>query len=349
MEVQKGYHCVRCLKGRMRHISESFPARRALIQRTLIKRESVFLGETSRTSPILQETSTMISNKTIDGPQSVKPSNVRKYLFHKKLFNIKDNPDLTLFESLMSVSRDFTVICSCNLMGDHIDPCRYYLSCLHHIPGNLKMIFHYLKEVSQMNGKKLSYGHLKELFDEKLDVAMLEFVVLGIDCRDDPRNSRLKIYFGIKNRNPRIEQFLSKVCYGKIQEIMGSPAFMLCIDMYFDGRNERKVYHTFSGSDLKSDVVRQRLRRNFSDKVMKLVDRSCGLTVSYQENFRAAALNFQMDDFNGLFKEIGHDGARKWHDAILQKSAGVFFVKDITLLEDEIDNNDINDINLYYY
>ena len=189
--------------------------------------------------------------------QNRQNNEIKKFLQHKKLFNIKDSVYLNLFEDLIINSKDNHVERSCKIENGNIHPIRFDVRYNNkdHIK-NINLIFKFSKKISQFKDVTINYSLIKKIFYKNFKLDKTQRVGCGIDYRGKIEDSRIKIAFIIQDYSEKINQVLSIHGYNKdLLDLIFKNELLFSFDFYFDGRTKTKIYLEFNEDDLNNISV----------------------------------------------------------------------------------------------
>ena len=279
-------------------------------------------------------------------PKYDKIKQIQKYHKHKSLFNIKNNKYLDLFENLLNKSKDFRLECSIKLDGEIIFPCRFniFYKGKNHIK-NINLAFNFLNELSKL-GVKINYDLLKQIFNKNVDLDLIKKVIVGIDLRENDSESRAKFwlmidrkYVDLFNKVLNLHEYNQKVI-----ELINKNKLLFGFDFRFDGTTRIKIYPNFDKSELKNEVLINKLQNIFSPVIYKLITKCQELHISFEGKDYDRILHFNPYDLNIFLDSIQNRVLNKWENKI-HKLADIHI---ISLNEKEINDNKIKKINFYY-
>jgi len=300
---------------------------------------------------------------------------IEKYMFHKRTFNIKDTIYLKEFETLLNASQDYRLECSCKIEGKKIYPVRFNIWYNKGNINNINLIFNFFKKVSKCPGITINYNLIKKVFNKNFNLEKTEQVVIGIDYRREINESRLKMWFIIRNYPEKMKEVLSIHGYDKkILDLIINDELLFGFDFYFDGRTNIKIYPHFNGKCLK-DVLTLKKQENFikykivkfslvnkvknsvfklykqlksifSNKIFDLIGECDELYVSFRGKGYKKVLHFHPRRRELFVKQLNNKRLGEISSVIKNKNFGNKGV--VSLYEDEINNNLIKKVNIYY-
>ena len=274
---------------------------------------------------------------------------INKYYLHKKMFDIEDSVYLNVFEDLLKSDKDYELTCTCKIRKDKVYPCRYFIDYLDKSDiYHTKLIFNFLKKIAHLQSTDLNYSYLRKIFDKNLDFHAVNKIGAGIDIRKSKKDSRVKIYIAIKDSKDKLQQASEIFGNLNVRDIMKSSEFIIGVDLFFDGRTKIKLYQTFYKKDLRSGLLENSLRMNYSKEIIKMIRKSEAWTVCLTEGTKEKALNFHITAIEFFISKIRNKMFEDIRNKIITKSKGISDIQLITLSENEINNDDIKNVKIYY-
>jgi LynF/TruF/PatF family peptide O-prenyltransferase len=279
-------------------------------------------------------------------PVHLKEKQLLKFETHIKDFNIAESTSLNAFKNLIENSEQYFLECSCKIINGVISGSRFALLFKDHEHAyNIKKSFDFLNSLKD-NGAKLNYELLDKVSFEDLDLSKVKALGLGIDLRDDEAASRAKFWVAIENSNYRFFNSALDV-FGytdNMANLFNKNELLIGFDFYFNGKTKMKVYPHFYEYELKNAVISKRLEATFSPLIMEMINQCYMLYVSFEgaENYRL--LHFNPHNLKKLCELINNDDLNKLIERISYKYSNCI----VTLIENEILENNIKTINVYY-
>jgi len=280
--------------------------------------------------------------------KSHKNKQINKFLNHKKLFNIKENNFLKLFEDLLKNTEDFDLDCSCKIEKEQIFPCRFNINMGYggkEKIKNINIVFNFLKNLNAI-GAKMNYDLIKKIFDNKIDLDNIKEVLLGIDLREDKKNSRAKFWLVINKEDYKLLNLILEL-HGhnqKVIELINKNDLLFGFDFYFDGRTKIKIYPQFTEYELKDKLILNKMEKIFFTPIVSLISECHTLHISFQGKEFNRILHFHP---NNLFVFLSKIKNKKLNNLVNSIDYPIRKCV-ISLKEEEINKNKIESFNFYY-
>jgi|GEM_PF-3521262 len=273
----------------------------------------------------------------------------KKYILHKKAFNLRDSRALQIFEDLLRSSGNYVLERSCKIERNKIYPARFYV--WYHNQDHLRsldLISRFFKGVAECPGTNIDFTLLKEILDRDVDLNKVMQIITGVDLRSKTKDSRIKFWMRIVNYPEKLYQVISMHGHAKtVMDLLTKDDLLFGIDFYFDGRTNIKLYLGFKPDDLKKPSVRDKLSSTFSGKVFDLVKKSRMLFVTLkQEKKLEKILHFSPHDMGLFLDHIGNPVLKKTNQRL--KIDGLDAPELVSLYEREINSGKIDTANIYY-
>ena len=280
------------------------------------------------------------SNRTSSSRNSTK----RKYIFHKKLFNIKESKTLTLFEKLMEGQ---FVECSYKLSSGKIYPVRFNLF----FPQKenktaFEKTINFFKELSKEQTINLNYSILTSLFKKSFDLNKVQRILLGVDFREKLKESRVKIYFIISNYPSKTEEILK--INGKNKEILSlinKDLLLFGIDFSFDGKTQIKIYPHINFKELNEDIFLKKHFKSIFKKRKNLFKNTHHTYISFKTPNFDKIIYFKPINQQKFIESLNNKIIKKYSDTTLKEN---FKCGYISISEKELKKEDISNFTFYY-
>lgn len=258
----------------------------------------------------------------------------------------RDSSVLPEFERLVESADNFDIEFSVKFKNDKTYPFRINLWFHDNYVKNINSAFALFKEISEKRFN-VNYSELKKYFDRSFDLKRLKQFVIGIDTRDETINSRLKLWFTIKNYPEKQLQVVesAKKDFPDIDDFVIHDELLFGFDFGYGGTTRMKVYPDFREPELNDPVLRKILREKFSEKVNSFIDKSHWLHISADDSGRRI-LHFHPKSWEYFIDFVGNKSLKAHH---IQLISSPVLMKDsvISMYEDEIDSGKIIEFNYY--
>jgi LynF/TruF/PatF family peptide O-prenyltransferase len=274
---------------------------------------------------------------------------LNKYQYHKDNFRIEDNAYQRRFEELLHDSGRFGLECSVKLEGEQCFADRFNLW---YAPAPAAAIVDRFlglaNDINSLEEVTLNFDLFNQVHTPDLYRSDIQQIIAGIDLRTPARDSRLKIWFIVRN-NPA---YLIRVIHlhglnDLIPKLMLRQELLFGIDLYFDGRTKLKIYPCLRRSDLQDEETYLRLSGIFSEKIMSLIRLSDMVHISFGGPGSEKVIHFA----------CFHNGA-DWASRIqsepfqrINRSLQSNPFRDIQIFscaESELENDAVTKLNFYY-
>lgn len=267
----------------------------------------------------------------------------RKFYQHKKLFNIKDNNFLRLFEDLMKKSDDFFLECSCKVKNNKIFPSRFIICYNKECVKNINLSFNFFRRLEE-NNAKINYSLIKKIIDNDIELGKIEQVMIGIDLRENHKKSRLKFWMVINRKYYKLfNRIIELHGYNdRISGLINKNELLFGFDFYFDGRTNIKIYPHFFDYEFKNKIILKNLNMQFSTKIIKLISICNYFCVNFKGKNYDRIISFLPNNTSFFYKLN-----LKELDRLVNLTKPEDYSM-VTLKEKEINSNKIKSFNFYY-
>jgi LynF/TruF/PatF family peptide O-prenyltransferase len=279
---------------------------------------------------------------------------IRMYEFHKREFGLEDNSFLRLFGELLSRPPCSILECSAKISPEGMHAARFRLGYEQgDIREGLDQIAYFVGSIAASDEVILERGILWRIVDGGLDLSRVMAAGVGLDHRENGKDSKVKCYFMIADCPEKVDQILS-LCgpIGHIREYLIHEVFMFGIDMYFDGRTGIEIYPFLDSQDLRNATLMDKLRLRHT--VHGFAEECSALHISFEDGGRRV-LHFHPQSPTRFVRLIGNRQLSLLYTKVqilnlllsrLSKTEPVSV--NLSLVEDEIISENIEHINLQY-
>jgi len=270
-------------------------------------------------------------------------TNKQKYLIHKKIFNIKTDRHLKIFDDLLNNLKDYLLECSCKIKYNKVYYKRFNIWCTNkNYIETTKKIFNFMERISQINNVKINYTLIRKVLDKHFNINKIKGLVFGIDFRTDLKDSRIKLWFTMENYPEGLKKILSFYEPNKeLNLLCAGRELLFGFDFSFSGKTKIRIYPRLTKKDLERTVF----RNMFENKLLKLIDQCYEIRVSLNMDDSKKIIHFSPSNIDSFIKQIDNDSLKKIKFKLKNNSIDI---KIISLYEDEILNENIININIYY-
>ena len=187
----------------------------------------------------------------------------RKFLFHKKTFQIKDDFFLNTFEELIDSSNPLFLECSCKYDEEKTYPARFNLfyNKRRENHQNLIKIIKFLNKLSRQPQINFDYTTLTSIFTKSFNLNNIHKLILGIDVRSNIQQSKVRLYFFIRDCPQKIKEIIS--IYGKDKKILkyyDKNHLPFCIELQSNRKSKIKVYPLLKNKNQENKKVMKEIK-----------------------------------------------------------------------------------------
>jgi LynF/TruF/PatF family peptide O-prenyltransferase len=295
----------------------------------------------------------LISNPARDRHQE----NLRYIEEHKQIFGIENSYLLNLYEELIGKQRKDkggSMSCCCNIDKDRFYPARFgYLSEVNVPDPAMKLLdvedfLSFSRRIEAQPEVQLNRGLLQQFLATGLDPSKVDMVIFAIDVRPELKNSRIKLYFTIRDYPEKVATAIA-LC-GEQRDwanLIINGMLLVGFDFFFDNRAAVEVYPTFYSADLQREDVQAYLTSTLPKKALPLLKESRVLQIGISDRNDSDVLyfaNFQSPNSavdyldNQMVKQVhSHYRNRVFHDLYLG------------IPEAEFSGHSIQRVKMYYH
>ena len=279
---------------------------------------------------------------------------IRMYQFHKKEFGLEDNNFLRLFEELLSRPPCSILECSAKISPEGIHAARVRLGYEQRdIREGLDQIYHFLARIEGCDKVLLDRSILYRIVDKELDVSRVMATGVGLDHRENGKDSKVKCYFMIRECPEKVDQVLPiHWPVDHIRDYLIHKVLMFGIDMYFDGRTGIEIYPFLDSQDLRNATLLEKLK--FRDPLLGFIEECSTLHISFEDG-GSRVLHFHPQRPTRFVRLIGNRQLSLLYsnvqilDSLLSRLSKAEPVSvNLALMENEIISKNIQNINLQY-
>jgi LynF/TruF/PatF family peptide O-prenyltransferase len=227
------------------------------------------------------------------------------YDFHKKEFELTANGFMDSFEALLRDSPCSILECAPAISPFGIHAARFRAGYApENIGTGLKAIYRFLDRVSECPDVSLNRAIFEKIVETEFDLSKVGLLGLGVDYRDEIRESKVKCYFLIKDYPEKAGQVLSM--HPPVQFLAAYPVqevLVFGIEMYFDGRTRLELYLSLDAEDLRKVEAMEKL--GFRAPVMELISICNSIQVSFEKG-AGRVLHFHPQRPTALVRRINN-------------------------------------------
>jgi LynF/TruF/PatF family peptide O-prenyltransferase len=276
------------------------------------------------------------------------------YDFHKKEFGLEDNTFLRLFEKLLSEPPCSTLECSVQITPRNVHAARLRLGYQKEdIQKGLEASYRFLHGIEARAKVLLNRKILDSIVDKELSLFKILQMGMGLDYREDLYDSKVKYYFMICEYPEKENQVLSlHPLTDTVDAYLKHSEFMFGINLHFDGRTDVEIYHLFERCDLRDGALIEKL--DLRDPVLAFIEECSGFHISFHTG-EERVFHFHPTDSTKFIHFIDNRRLSLLYSNvhILRYLLDSWKSKEglnvcISLLEDEVVAENIQNINLQY-
>lgn len=228
--------------------------------------------------------------------------NLRYIEEHKQIFDIENSYLLNLFEELIGKQRKGkggAISCCCNIDKDRCYPARFgYLSEVNVPDPAMKLLdvedfLSFSRRIEERPEFQINRGLLQQFLATGLDPSKVDMVIFAMDVRPEPRHSRIKLYFTIRNYPEKIATAIA-LC-GEQRDwgnLIINGMLLVGFDFFFDNRASVEVYPTFYQADLQRPDVQAYLTSILPAKALPLLSESRSVQIGISDGNDSDVLYF---------------------------------------------------------
>lgn len=250
--------------------------------------------------------------------------NLRWLETHCRSFGIGDAVQASVayqgFRELVREVAYATVELSIKVAGHSVLAGRFNLFCVpQNVQGFVAAVMSFFEEVKAAEAPALDTSLLQQFLEGDVEWTRVSRVVVGLDLREEPLQSRLKLWFFADDeagvaRNP-VQKALAMHGSDELFDALHlHPALLFGYDLGFDGTTGFRSYPDITAEEFASDVVQSRLQPVLSRQTMRAMEEA--LWTHFQISSRNRDLMVQlhpMDPSAFLAKWAPHPVAARVH------------------------------------
>lgn len=269
-----------------------------------------------------------------------------KYERYKKIISLRKSKIVDEFEKLIYSSSDVSLEFSNKIQENLVFRQRINIWWYRDPLASVSAIFRFLDRISK--DVQLDRSPLQKLL-MPTRLKGVRYVVLGIDLRDEKKESRVKVWTIVQNPGKSLQElekeFPDLSAWGDILRLFRIDDIAYGVNMFFDGRTTpRGFYACIHGDEIRNQAFLSRLNDFFGQKVINLVRLSRQVEVSFDGSsdrvlhFHPASRHVFLTHLNN---EIVHEVDRVF-------SHNEYDLNVVSLLESGVNQDKLRTINLYY-
>jgi len=187
---------------------------------------------------------------------------MKMYTFHKREFELEDNPVFSLFEQLILESPSSAFECGPKVTPSTIHVGRFRLGYEQRNNREaFEAILLFLQKVGRCDNVRLNREIFNTLIDENIDFSRVMKMGIGIDSRKEDSDSKVKFYIMIRGYLEKVNQTLS--FHQHIKDLRNYPigdVFGFGINLYFDGRTDIEIYPLLTPKEIQDHELIEKLK-----------------------------------------------------------------------------------------
>lgn len=204
--------------------------------------------------------------------------NLRWMETHCRIFGIGDAVRASVayqgFCELVREAAYATVELSIKVAGDSVQAGRFNLFCVpQDVQGFVAAVMSFFEAVKAADASALDLSWLRRFLEGDVDWARVSRVVVGLDLREEPLQSRVKLWFFADDevgvaRNP-VQRLLAMHGRDDLFDALHlHPALLFGYDLCFDGTTGVRSYPDVTAEEFASDVVHSRVQSVLSPRTL---------------------------------------------------------------------------------
>jgi LynF/TruF/PatF family peptide O-prenyltransferase len=273
--------------------------------------------------------------------------NLRYIEEHQDYFNATNPFPLDIFKNIVSRTPNLVVECSCKVSKHKVHANRFNLWFPNpNEPAQMQTVMNFFAEVEKKGKVQFNWDLLNQFYNSGFDWTRLRQFVFGVDIRDNQADSRLKIWFILKDYPEKKEKAIE--LHGGIPEIrtlLLHDEFLVGFDFYFNGRNVIKLYPDIRREELIWELLRNQAASFLHPSAIELACHAYWLHVYFSDNHRGRVLQLHTTNSDPFFNYLREEDAQPFRKLYREKKlpCAIFAFN-----EDDIKLNDIQNWSFYY-
>lgn len=279
---------------------------------------------------------------------------IQVYDFHKKEFGLEENIFLRLFEELLSRPPCSMLECSAQIFPGGTHGARLRLGYAQRdIKDGLHASYYFLDKIASCKNVLLNRDILGQIVNNDLDISKVIALGLGLDCKSNVNDSKVKCYFLLREYPEKIDQVISlHPPFDSVRDYLIHDEFGFGIAMYFDGRTRIEIYPCFDYHDFNNTALMKKFK--LSNAIRELIGECDLLYISFEgDGKRLLHFNPRLPTrfvrlLNNRPLSLVYSHVQTLNYILSRSHKAAYVSVSLCLIENEISAKDIQNISLHY-
>jgi len=260
----------------------------------------------------------------------------------QKFFNAAQPFPLDIFQSTINTIPDGVLECSCKINKHKIHANRFNLWFPNpNGPEQMNSVMRFFAEVEKRGNFQLNRNLLNQFYMPEFDWSRLRHFAFGVDIREVISESRLKIWFVLRDYPERKEKAIK--LHGDnsaIRKLLFHNEIIAGFDFSFDGRNIIKLYLDIKKEELANEHIRNQLSAVLNPVSLQLLKHAHWLHIYFSDNHKGPVLQFHTTEMETFFNLLPNKEAQPFRKLCHEKNIGcsIFAFNEYELQQREIQN-----------
>ena len=333
-------------------------ALRLIAENFLHPNSPLFFGDVKAVKPAKVKAQNLIQSSVVTSSygQNRHEENLRYIENHQQIFDIENSSLLNLFKEFVGQQqkgKGGLVVCACNIEKDRCYPARFYYAFEPHRSNpamkllDLEAFLSFSRRIEERPEFQIDRRLLQQFLATGLDPSRIETMSFGIDVRPEPRHSRIKLCFVLKNYPDKMATAIA-LC-GEQRDwgnLIVNGTLLVGFDFFFDNRAAVEVYPNFYPADLQRPEVQAYLAAKLPTRAFQLVNESRWFEIGISDENDSDVLYFNsVKSPNNFVDILGNEMVKQVH---AQYRNRVFHELYIGVPESEFSASSIQRVKMYY-
>ncbi|MDT9180790.1 MAG: LynF/TruF/PatF family peptide O-prenyltransferase [Limnospira sp. PMC 1291.21] len=249
--------------------------------------------------------------------------------------------------------RSILIEISCKIQQDRLYPARFCMGCDFGDPTQLKLIYDFLERISARTDLKLDYALCNRFFNEDFDYEKSDGFMIGVDLRPEPSESSIDLALTTtcpEQQEAAISLLNDRNLAKDAQTLLFGNPLHINFDLNLNGVSNIEVYPLINQNQWQQKKVQTRLQSVLSPPLFEKIFsiESCStIAVGLSKANLGRKIYYYLDDLGDFLNHFKVNEVIKEVHSYYQQPPTRRMC--IALLEDEIQQNIIQNLNLYYY
>ena len=279
-------------------------------------------------------------------------NNLNNFEFHINNFNIQESKCLKIFYDYIKLVDNVHIELSCKVKASELFPCRFNIWYNNNYTTNLNSCIQLIKKYDQLDYDiNIDPSRFFQIINSRFEMNRVGRLILGVDFRENLPDSRIKLWLALKNYPGFIIDILKQGKFDPYMiKLVQHNMFLFGFDFCFNGNCYLKVYPVLFKQDFANPLIKAVLNRWCSKRSVELMQLCDRFHIGMNEKSKRMVIHFHPFDwlqFIARLNEISHNFVlNQIKDKCKNRAAtGSVF---ISLLEQEIADNNLVNFNFYY-